>query len=92
MEKTKKEKWLESGKGLNKRMCLTEREKEEVIKRANYKCEICGKGGKEIRKELHLTVHHLHYPPLSYKDLQAVCDKCHREIPIKSNHAHRGSN
>lgn len=86
--KDKHNKWLESGKGFNGRMCLTYMEKEKVFERANYRCEVCGKEKEKIQKrfwfEIRLVVHHLCYPPLSYDDLQAVCYSCHNKI-FKSN-------
>jgi len=77
------DKWLERGKGFNGRMCLRDEEKEEVIRKAGSKCEICGRKNERIgpaELPIGLNVHHLRYPPLSYGDLQAICFSCHNKI------------
>ncbi len=93
VERVEKEKWLESGKGFNGRMCLTNVEKEEVFKRANYRCQMCGKGKERIGRgwiEIRLVVHHLCYPPLTYDDLQAACYSCHNKISFEAKETQRG--
>jgi len=70
-------------KGLNGRMVLRDGEKEEVIRRTRYECQICGakkEGSGPMAFPIRLVVHHLRYPPLSFDDLQGICMSCHNKI------------
>jgi 5-methylcytosine-specific restriction endonuclease McrA len=73
--------------------------REEILRRDNFKCAICGKSAKD--GEVKLTVHHKQYhynkkkgkhsDPWDYENryFTTLCDNCHKrghakfEVPIK---------
>lgn len=79
----KKEEWRESAKG--QRALMTPKLREEILKRDNYTCKICGNS---IRNEPNLLLEVDHIIPLSKggktvkENLQTLCWKCNR---TKSN-------
>lgn len=61
--------------------------REEVILRANGRCEICGKVGNEVHHKIHLTLDNLDDPliALNEDNLLLLCKDCHNKMHNRFN-------
>lgn len=68
--------------------------RQDILKRANNKCEFCGIENYAIREngsKVVLTIAHLDHTPenCDYNNLRALCQKCHNNYDMPTRIAHR---